>query len=156
ARLMAYAVAENQIDKLGTPKLAILPSPQALNESTWRALLKYVSNGGNLLVSGSIERDEHWQRTARAAELKIPAQPEPLTHRQAEIKLGKQSLAISFEQQAQSWLEWLHFSDGSGLKETSYGRGRIFWAANPVELAEGLEPAAEIYRYVAGRVGVAP
>ena len=29
-RLAPYAIAENQIAKMGTPKLAILPSPQAL------------------------------------------------------------------------------------------------------------------------------
>jgi hypothetical protein len=154
ARLAAYAVAENQIEKLGTPKLAILPSPQALRSSTWRALLKYVNDGGNLLITGAVERDEHWQRTARAAELKLNAQPEPLTHRYAEMKLGKQNLAISFDQQKQSWLEWLHFSDNQGFKEVSYGKGRIFWAANPVELAEGLDTAAEIYRQVAAQLGI--
>ena len=32
AHLPAYVIAENQIEKLGAPKLAILPSPQALGE----------------------------------------------------------------------------------------------------------------------------
>ncbi|MCI0349604.1 MAG: hypothetical protein L0Z53_09290, partial [Acidobacteriales bacterium] len=135
ARLAAYAVAENQIEKLGMPKLAILPSPQALSDSTWRTLLKYVEGGGNLLVTGPVERDEHWQRTPRASGLKLAAQAEPLTHRQAEIRLGKRSVPISFDQQKQSWLEWLHFGDGSSFKEISHGQGRIFWSANPVELA---------------------
>src|SRR5712692_8085582 len=38
-RMTAYAIAENQVDKLGTPKLAILPSAQALTNHTWQALL---------------------------------------------------------------------------------------------------------------------
>ncbi len=42
--LTAYAVAENQIDKLGSPKLAILPSPQALMNKTWSALMDYVNS----------------------------------------------------------------------------------------------------------------
>ena len=46
--LTAYVVAENQIEKLGSPRLAILPSPQSLGDSAWNALLKYVEAGGNL------------------------------------------------------------------------------------------------------------
>ena len=43
-----YIITENQIDKLGSPKLVLLPSAQALRESTWQALLGYAKNGGNL------------------------------------------------------------------------------------------------------------
>src|SRR5437588_2110024 len=59
--LAAYIVAENQIEKLGTPKLAILPSPQALGEAAWKALLNYVEAGGNLLVTGPVDHDEQWR-----------------------------------------------------------------------------------------------
>src|SRR5579864_1216876 len=55
----AYVIAENQVEKLGSPRLAILPSPQALGDSAWNALLKYVEAGENLLVTGPVERDEH-------------------------------------------------------------------------------------------------
>lgn len=156
ARLPAYAVAENQIEKLGTPKLAILPSAQALSEQAWRRLLKYVNEGGNLLITGPVERDQHWRRTVRAAELKLTAEAEPLTYRAAEIKLGKNTLPISFDQQKQTWLEWLRFADGSAFKEIPHGRGKIFWAAYPVELALGLDNAAELYRQVAARIVIKP
>src|SRR4029077_19769123 len=66
AHLSAYVIAENQIETLGSPKLAILPSPQALSETAWRALLNYVDAGGNLLVTGPVDRDEHWQIVHRA------------------------------------------------------------------------------------------
>lgn len=156
AWLTAYAVAENQIEKLGAPRLAILPSPQALSEPAWQRLLKYVKDGGNLLITGPVERDEHWRRTTRVAELKLDGQPEPLTYRAAEIKLGKNTLAISFDHQKQTWLEWLRFADGSGLKEISHGKGRIFWSAYPIELAAGLDVATELYRHVAARIGIKP
>ena len=42
AHLPTYVIAENQVAKLGSPKLAILPSPQSLGEGTWRVLLSYV------------------------------------------------------------------------------------------------------------------
>ncbi len=155
-RLTPYAIAENQIGKLGTPKLAILPSPQALTETTWKALLAYVSSGGNLLITGPLDRDEHWQPVFRAASANLDAHAEPLTYRNAVIKLSDRTISLSFDQQKQNLLDSLRFSDGSTLKESAYGKGRFFWAAYPVELAEGVQAAADLYTYVAGRVGLAP
>ncbi len=155
-RLTVYAIAENQIDKLGTPKLAILPSAQALTEKAWSALLQYANQGGNLLITGPVDYDEHWHRTGRAAQISLEAQTEPLTYHNARLQLNARALTLSFDTQKQTWLEALHFSDGSTLKEIPYGTGRIFWAAYPVELAEGTQSAADLYAYVAGRVGVAP
>lgn len=155
-RLTAYAIAENQIEKLGTPKLAILPSPQSLTEKEWHALLQYANQGGNLLITGPVDYDEHWHGTGRAAQLKVEAQTEPLTYHTASLKLNDRVLVLSFDTQKQTWLDALHFSDGSTLKGIPYGKGRIFWTAYPVELAEGTQPAADLYSYVAGRVGIAP
>jgi len=154
--LPAYVIAENQIEKLGMPKLVILPSAQALTESAWRRLLQYAGDGGNLLVTGPVERNEHWQGTTRAADMKLNAEAEPLTYHNAAMRLGNQTIPLSFDQQKQNLLESLRFGDGSSWKEIPYGKGRIFWAAYPVELAEGTQAAAELYSYVAGRVGVAP
>src|SRR6202795_3366127 len=155
-RLTLYAVAENQISKLGSPKLAILPSPQAFTETAWLALLKYVHDGGNLLITGPVDRDEHWHSVARAAALKAGAEVEPLMFHAAAIALNGRVIPLSFDQHKQNLIESLRFSDGSTLKEISHGKGRIFWAAYPVEMAEGSEAAAALYSYVAGRVGIAP
>jgi hypothetical protein len=154
--LAAYAIAENQIDKLGTPKLAILPSAQALTEKAWRALLQYANQGGNLLITGPVDYDEHWQHAGRVAQLNVEARTEPLTYHNARLQLNARTLSLSFDAQKQNWLDALHFSDGSTLKEIPYGAGKIFWTACPVELAEGTQPAADLYAYVAGRVGLAP
>jgi len=164
ARLTPYLIYENQIEKMGSPKLAILPSQQALTEKTWQALLKYVDGGGNLLITGAVERDEHWQRVNRAAELIPGAHAVPLTYHNASVMpqdeapllaLHRLYASPSFDLQAQSWLESLRFSD-LGFKELVHGKGRIFWAAEPVELAQGDQPTADVYSYVAGRVGIKP
>jgi hypothetical protein len=154
--LTSYAVAENQIAKLGNPKLAILPSPQGLTESAWQALLKYADGGGNLLIAGPVDRDEHWHVTPRAAALKVEGLVEPLMFHTATLNVGGRSIALSFDQTKQNLVETLRFRDGSTLKEIPQGRGKIFWAAYPVETAEGTEAAAALYSYVAGRAGVAP
>jgi hypothetical protein len=155
-RLTAYAVAENQIGNLGRPPLAILPSPQALTQKAWGALIAYVKDGGNLLITGPVDRDEHWQRVPRAAEVGLDAEVEPLIYHDASIDLGGRAVPLSFDPQKQDLAEALRFRDGSTLKELSCGRGRIFWLAYPVELAEQTPAAAAVYAHVAGRLGLAP
>jgi len=155
-RMTAYAIAENQIDKLGSPKLAILPSPQALTEKAWQALLKYAHDGGNLLITGPLDRDEHRHPVSRAAALKLDARIDPLTYHNARIPLKEGTLTLSFDQQKQNWLDTLQFADGSMLKEIPYGGGKIFWAAYPVELSEGTQATADLYDVVCRRVGLTP
>ena len=155
AHLPTYVIAENQVAKLGSPKLAILPSPQSLGEGTWRALLSYVDAGGNLLISGPVDRDEHWQVVHRTADLGLAAHAEPLTYHNAAIRLGERSIPLAFDQQDQNWLDALRFDDGSTIKEIPHGKGRVFWIAYPVELSEGSQPTAELYAYVANRLNIA-
>ncbi len=152
----AYVIAENQIEKLGSPKLAILPSPQALGDAAWSALLKYVEAGGNLLVTGPVERDEHWQVMHRAVALELKSQAEPLTYHNSDIRMSDRSVSLSFGQPQQIWLDSLRFDDGSTFKEIPHGKGKIFWASYPVELAEDLQVSSDLYSYVAKRVGISP
>jgi hypothetical protein len=154
--LPAYVIAENQVEKLGSPKLAILPSPQALGEAAWRALLKYVDAGGNLLITGPVDRDEHWQFVNRSGELGLAAHVEPLTYHNATVRMGNHSLPLSFGEPQQNWLDSLHFDDGTTLAEIHHGKGLIFWASYPVELAESLQSTSDLYAYVAGRLNIAP
>ncbi len=154
--LTLYAVAENQLAKLGTPRLAILPSPQALTEAAWQQLLGYVKAGGNLLVTGPVDRDEHWHRVGRMQDLSAGAAIEPLMFHSATMMLGGRTVALSFDQEMQNLVECYRFGDGTTLKEIPVGSGRLFWTAYPVELAEGTDAAAAVYAYVAGRAGVSP
>jgi hypothetical protein len=156
ARLPVYVIAENQVERLGNPKLAILPSPQALSDEAWTALLKYVDAGGNLLITGSAERDEHWQERHRALELGIKAHAEPLVYHNAVITIGEAGIHLAFGQQQQNWLDSLKFEDDSTFKAIPHGKGRIYWAAYPVELAEDLQSAADLYSQVAARVNLSP
>jgi hypothetical protein len=154
--LPAYMIAENQIEKLGSPKLAILPSPQALGEAAWSALLSYVGAGGTLIITGPVDRDEHWQIVHRAMEVGVGAYVEPLVYHDAEIRLGNRAIPLVFGQRPQIWLDSLRFDDGTTLKEVSHGKGRIFWGAYPVELSEDLQSTSDLYSYVAGRLNITP
>jgi hypothetical protein len=157
-----YIIAENQIDKLGSPKLVILPSPQALRESTWQALLTYVRNGGNLLVTGPVSRDEHWHLVDRYTPLGIKATTEPLTFHDARVtgSVGLSShvetMFLFFHQQDQQLLEYLHFEDGSAIKDFPLGHGQLFWCAYPVELSDSSPSAAALYQQVVERASIPP
>jgi hypothetical protein len=151
-----YVIAENQIAKLGTPQLVMLPSPQSLNESTWQALLAYVKGGGNLLITGPVSRNEHWQFRDRPHDLGLTAQIAPQSYRRTEIRLPDKTIPLSFDQQKQSFLEALRFHDGTTWKEMPSGKGKIFWSAYSAELAEGLEAAASVYNYVLVALKIKP
>ncbi len=155
-RISPYVIAENQIASLGSPRLVILPSPQSLNETTWQALLKYVKDGGNLLITGPVSRDEHWQFRDRARDLGLNARTEPQNYRGAAIHLPDKVVPLSYVQQKQFALEALRFEDGSTWKEISSGQGKLFWSSYPAELAEGLGPAEELYRYVLASLKIRP
>ena len=127
-----------------------------MTEAAWQVLLKYVDDGGNLLITGPVDRDEHWHVVGRGAALKVEAEVEPLMFHNAALNAGGRNIPVSFDQQKQNLIESMRFADGSTLKEIPHGTGRVFWAAYPVELAEGTDAAAALYSYVAGRVGVAP
>jgi hypothetical protein len=151
-----YVIAENQISRLGSPRLAILPSPQALGEGAWQTLLKYVKDGGNLLITGPVSRDEHWQWRDRAQDLGLRAQTEPQNFRGASIRLQDKIISLSFDQQKQFALEALRFPEGFTWKEVSLGKGKVFWSAYPVELAEGLAPSTELYKSAAAALKIKP
>ena len=149
-----YVIAESQIDKLGSPKLVILPAAQPLRESTGQALLAYVKNGGNLLVTGPVSRDEHWHVVDRLTPLGIKARTEPLTAHAMMLYFGTLALpSISFDQHKQQLLEYLRFADGSNAKELSLGNGKLFWISYPLELAETPVAAAGVYNTILDKLG---
>jgi hypothetical protein len=150
----AYMVAENQISTLGNPRLLIVPSPEALPESTWNALLSYAEAGGTVLITGSMERDPHWVTTHRLKSLGVEAERIDLNFRQGTIRTPQQTIPVSFSEQ--KWLDALRFADGSTWKEIPHGKGRLLISAFPVELAEGNDATVATYRLALKSAGASP
>jgi uncharacterized protein (DUF2141 family) len=148
----AYMVAENLLSKLGSPKLVIVPSPQALSNSMWQALLAYADGGGTVLITGSMERDENWLTTHRLKDLGIKAERVDLTFRNAVMKAGNQSMDVSF--QDPKLVDALRFEDGSTYKEVPHGKGFLIVTSLPVEFAEGNAATAFVYKAALQRAGV--
>jgi hypothetical protein len=155
-RVSASVIAENRIGRLGHPRLVILPSPMALGDAAWQALLSYVKSGGNLLITGSMERDPHWKVTHRLAALGLAARPAPLLFHETTVTIGGQSIPISFSADKQSALDVLRFDDGKSWRELRWGQGKLFVASDPVELGEGSVAAARVYQAVLEQLGIEP
>jgi hypothetical protein len=149
-----YTVAQNQLSHLGRPKLAILPSPQVLDDNAWRQLLAFVSEGGTLLVTGSVDRDPYWRYTTRMKDLGIDAKVLPLNFRQGSMIIDGEAVPVAFGQQA--FLDELRFRDQSGWKEAAVGKGKLLIASYPVEISEGNESTAAVYAAALRRAGVEP
>ena len=144
SHLTPYIVYENQIQKMGSPRLAILPSAQALSEKAWQQLLKYVDGGGNLLITGAIERDEHWHRVSRVGQFIRGAEAIPITyHNDTDFSFWSEE---PFDLQTQNWLEALKLG-GRPTVDIPYGKGAILWISEPIELSSGDDFTKSIYTW---------
>jgi hypothetical protein len=154
----ARMLPENRLDELGTPKLVLLPSAQALTNVAWQQLLNYVARGGCLLITGPVNRDEHWQLIDRMTPLHTNADLLPLLVRQSTFHISPNQPAIQLTYPGdvqQAPLELLRFSEGQAIEEIPHGSGKILWMTDPVELSEGYDATAAIYTYALAKAGVA-
>jgi hypothetical protein len=154
ARSEAYAVGEDQLDRLGNPKLVIVPSPWILAQKSWDALLAKVRDGAVLLISGRFDQDPHFGQTARAEAAGIPYQPGQLFTRDNQISWPGGSAELIYSGTKTDLLERALLPDGKTFLERSIGKGKILFAALPLELNENLEAVGRIYSYALGVAGV--
>ena len=155
----ARLLPENRLAQLGRPKLVILPAAQALTNEAWQQLMDYVANGGCLLVSGPVQRDEHWQKTDRLMPLHLQATVGPIDVRQSALTLPESKSALQITYPAavqQAPIDTMRFTDGASLEVIRHGAGKLIWAAEPLEFSEGYDSAAALYAYALGQAGVEP
>jgi hypothetical protein len=166
-RAMAYwdhtplhMLPENRLAELGSPKLVFLPSAQGLTEAAWQQLLDYVAKGGTLLVTGPVNRDEHWQPVDRVSVPGVKAEVILLAVRESRLGIGADTKAwyeLGFPADVQqSSAETMRFNDGRTLEVIEHGSGLILWAADPVEFSEGYEATAALYLWALEEARVKP
>lgn len=152
----AYVVGEYQTELLGSPKLILLPSPFGLTESAWQAIEKRVREGAVLLVTGPFGEDEHLHRTDRQGAAGLPYTLVPLTLRNQTLHLpgGEESLVYSGNKT--TVLNRAALPDGNDWTEVPLGKGRILFAALPIELNDNLQAVADVYSYAMKLAKIAP
>jgi hypothetical protein len=157
ARGSAYVVGEYQIDRLGKPKLILLPSPWVLSESAWRTILDRVRNGATLVVTGRIDLGPHFERVGRANELGLEGYSAGrLMLRAEEISWPGGTERLTYSGKKTDYLERGYLANGKTFVDKRYGAGRILYVPLPVELADDPRAAGGIYQYAMQAAHVTP
>ena len=156
ARSQVYAVGEYQIGLLGSPKLILLPAPMGLTESAWKALEDRVRAGAVLLVTGPFAAGPHLHETDRQNAIGLPYTTEPLLLREQVMSFPGGEERLTFAGDKTTAMSQAALPDGSLWAEKPLGKGRILFAALPLELNDNLQAIGDVYRYALKTAGVAP
>jgi hypothetical protein len=156
ARAEAYAVGEYQTERLGNPKLIILPSPFALDSSAWQEILARVRNGSVLLVTGPFDRDAHFQPASRRQETALPYEDAILTIREPLMKWPEGQARLTFGGDKTTFVDRAALKGNATWAEQTVGKGKILLSSFPLELNDNLDAVGSVYRYAAKVAGVTP
>lgn len=155
-RAEAYAVGEYQIDRLGSPKLIILPSPYVLTSEAWDAIVDKVKAGCILLVSGPFDGDPHFHPTGRQTAIGLPYTDVPLLIHENHTKWAGGEFSLAYSGMKITILNRALLPDGASWKEVSVGKGKILFSPLPLELNDNVQAVGDVYRYALRLAGVSP
>jgi Beta-galactosidase len=156
ARGEAYAVGEYQIASLGSPKLIILPSSFALTETAWRAIVARAKAGATLLVTGPFAGDARFHPTGRQDQIGLGYLDAPLTLRSNTFQWPGGEEEFTFAGNKTTILSRAQISGDKDWVEQPLGKGRILFAALPIELNQNLQAVGDIYRYAMKVANISP
>ena len=161
-RVMGYecltamrAAGEYALEREFTPgRLIVLPCPQVLTEAAWKVLAEAVRKGATLLISGVIDRDEHWIPVDR---LGIKSAIAPVAEEET-LRIDGADVRVAFHGESFQRVEKAVVG-GEELAEARtipMGAGRVIWCPLPVEVGSESAPVAALYRHALKQAGVAP
>ncbi|MGA2184723.1 MAG: cellulase family glycosylhydrolase [Bryobacteraceae bacterium] len=152
------AAGEYALEREFTPaRLILLPCPQVLTSAAWNVLLAAVRNGATLLVTGVIDRDEHWMPVERSRELGLRAAVAPVAQEEALRVDGVDERAgfhgDSFQRVEKAVVEG---EESAEVRTIPLGAGKVIWCPLPLETAAESAPVAALYRYALKQAQVRP
>jgi hypothetical protein len=147
ARSAAYAVGEHQIERLGNPKLILLPAAYGLTDEAWKAIEEKVRGGAILLASGPFAGDQHLHATSRAEEAGLPYQTVPLHEREIRFRSPAGEALLTYPGMKTTVLDRAMLAGSQDWIEKPLGKGRILFSALPLELNSNLAAVGAVYRY---------
>jgi hypothetical protein len=156
ARGEAYAVGEYQTERLGNPRLVVLPSPLALDSAAWENILANVRQGSVLLITGPFDRDAHFHPAGRREEIALPYKDSMLTIRESVLQWPDGQARLTFGGDRTTFLDRAVLSDNATWAEQTVGKGKILVASFPLELNDNFEAIGDVYRYAMRAAGVTP
>jgi hypothetical protein len=156
AHSQAYAVGEYQTQLLGSPKLILLPSPYGLTDEAWQAIEQRVKAGAVLLITGPFDEDAHFHPAGRQNSLGLSFISVPLTQRNNFFHFPGGEEAIDYTGLKTTVLSRASLANGEDWVEKPVGKGRILFAAYPLELNGNLQAVADVYGYALKVANIAP
>jgi len=148
-RVEARACGEYSLDKLGRPKLVILPSAMRLNEKAWVKLVQYVKDGGTLLITGPVGQDEYVRPVERLGKFGLSGERKSVA-RDELISIGGEEFNIGFEEE-----KYVNVDRGVGeIAELEVGEGKIIYCPLPLEVGDNMEAIAALYNMAIDEAGV--
>jgi hypothetical protein len=147
ARSQAYAVGEYQSQLLGSPKLILLPSPLGVTDEAWQAIEQKVREGAVLLVTGPFGGDAHFHATARQDSVGLSYTDGALTVRENLFHFPGGDETIVYSGLKATVLNRAFLPSGEDWVEMPLGKGKILFAALPLELNDNLQAVADVYSY---------
>ena len=151
------AVSEYRLNLLKeVPQLLILPSPGVLTDGAWSQIVELVENGAALLLTGTIDANEHWLERPRLKQLGIDCSTRPVTQEESLI-IGRKEYRLSYRGEKLQRIEKSVVKEGEtpAISIVRRGKGKIFWSPLPVEISDTPDTTAALYRYALKEAGVA-
>lgn len=146
-RVEAYALGENQIGTLGRPKLILLPSPFGLTEAAWAGIEARVRDGAVLLISGPFGADEHLHDVGRMQRLGLAGTLAPLQLRNETLHTPFGDVPLRYDGLSTTVLDRVKMADGRDFVDMPLGKGRILFAAFPIEMNSDADSIAKVYEH---------
>ena len=149
------AAGEYALEREFTPaKLILLPCPQVLTAAAWKVLSAALSNGATLLISGVIDRDEHWlpvDRLGLQSRIAQLAEEETLRIDGADVRVAFHGESFQRVEKAV-----VAGQERAEVRTIPMGTGKLIWCPLPLEVGSESAPVAALYRFALKQAQVTP
>ena len=135
-------------------RLIVLPCAQVLTGAAWKVLAEAVRKGATLLITGVIDRDEHWIPVER---LGLRAAIAPVAEEE-KLRLDGADVRVAFHGESCQRVEKavVGGEERTEVRTVPMGAGKVIWCPLPVEVGSESAPVAALYRHALKQAGVAP
>lgn len=136
---------------IGNPRLIILPAMQTLQKKVWEVLLAFAKNGATILITGCIDKDEHFLEDEKIQTLDSSYHTRKLKNFE-KIIIGEKEFVLDFRPivgyaDVTNLLNCGQTAAGNMLSQYSVGKGTILYCPYPLELSSNSEAVCACYTY---------
>jgi hypothetical protein len=152
------AAGEYALEREFTPaRLILLPCPQVLTTAAWNVLMAAVRKGATLLVTGVIDRDEHWLPVNRSQEFGLHSAIAPVAEEES-FRIDAAEERVGFHGPVFQRIEKavVEGEVTARVRTIPVGVGKVIWCPLPLETGSDGAPVAALYRYALREARVPP